>query len=276
MRAPTPRVMAPRPMGRVFPPGLWGRRPWRIVERNALAYRRMWIIFLSGFLEPILYLASIGIGVGHLVGSLRGPGGHLVTYQIYVAPGLLAASAMNGSALDTTFNFFVKFKYAHTYDSMLATPLGVRDLAQGEVRWALLRGSIYAAAFLATMAALGLIVSPWSILALPGAILIGYAFGGAGLAGSTWMRSYVDFDYVNLVLISSFLFSATFFPLSVYPTWLAWLVRLTPLYQGVALERALSLGAFDAALVVHVAYLAAMGYLAVAIAGKRLGHLLQP
>ncbi|MHB1486349.1 MAG: ABC transporter permease [Acidimicrobiales bacterium] len=269
-------VILPRRLGRVFPPGLWGHRPWRIIERNGLAYRRMWVIFLSGFLEPVLYLASIGIGVGHLVGSLAGPGGHSVTYQVYVAPGLLAASAMNGSALDTTFNFFVKFKYAHTYDSMLATPLGVQDLARGEVGWALLRGSVYAAAFLATMAALGLITSGWAVLALPGAILIGYAFGGAGLAGSTWMRSYVDFDYVNLVLISSFLFSATFFPLSTYPTWLAWLVRLTPLYQGVAMERALSLGALDISVAVHAVYLAAMGYVAVAVAAKRLGHLLQP
>lgn len=276
MSASRSPVTLPRRLGRVFPPGLWGHRPLRIVERNSLAYRRMWVIFLSGFLEPVLYLASIGIGVGHLVGSLVGPGGHPVTYQVYVAPGLLAASAMNGSALDTTFNFFVKFKYAHTYDSMLATPLGVQDLARGEVSWALLRGSVYAAAFLATMAALGLITSRWAVLALPGAILIGYAFGGAGLAGSTWMRSYVDFDYVNLVLISSFLFSATFFPLSTYPTWLAWLVRLTPLYQGVAMERALCLGALDISVAVHAAYLTAMGYLTVAVAAKRLGHLLQP
>ena len=99
------------------------RRPVRIVERNALAYRRIWYVFLTGFAEPVLYLLSIGVGVGRLVGDLPGPGGHPVPYQTFVAPGLLAAAAMNGAIFDTTFNFFVKFKYAHTYDAMLATPL---------------------------------------------------------------------------------------------------------------------------------------------------------
>ncbi|MGH9301385.1 MAG: ABC transporter permease [Acidimicrobiales bacterium] len=276
MTARSAAIKVPRQVGRVLPAGLFGHRPWRVIERNGLAYRRMWVVFLSGFLEPLLYLLSIGIGVGKLVGVLAGPGGHAVTYQVYVAPGLLAASAMNGSALDTTFNFFVKFKYAHTYDAMLATPLGVRDLARGEVGWALLRGSVYAAAFLGTMAGLGLTPSWWSILAMPGAVLIGYAFAGAGLGASTWMRSYVDFDYVNMVLITSFLFSATFFPLSSYPSALAWIVRLTPLYQGVAMERALCLGHPGPVLIVHAAYLAVLGYVGVALAARRLRRLLQP
>jgi len=120
--------------------------------------------------------------VGHLVGDLPGPGGHPVPYQTFVAPGLLAAAAMNGAIFDTTFNFFVKFKYAHTYDAMLATPLRVDEVAAGEVVWALLRGTIYAAGFLVTMGALGLVESGWAVLALPAAVLIGLGFAGAGLA----------------------------------------------------------------------------------------------
>ena len=272
---PTGAPSVPRSLGRVLPPGATGRRPLRIIERNALAYRRMWYVFLTGFAEPLLFLLSIGIGVGNLVGRIP-IGAHTVDYRTFVAPGLLAAAAMNGSVFDTTFNFFVKYKYAHTYDAMLATPLGVGDVTRGEIGWALLRGSIYSAAFLVTMAALGLAPSWWSIIGLPGAALIGFAFAGAGLAATTFMRSWVDFDFVNLAILPSFLFSATFFPLSRYPTALAWVVRATPLYQGVAFERAACLGALNWAMLGHVVYLAAMGFAGVRVSTARLSRLLQP
>ena len=253
-----------------------GKRPVRIVERNALAYRRIWYVFLTGFAEPILYLLSIGVGVGELVGDLPGPGGQPVPYETFVAPGLMAAAAMNGAIFDTTFNFFVKFKYAHTYDAMLATPLGVGEVASGEVVWALLRGTIYATGFLLTMVALGLVESGWAVLAVPAAVLIGLGFAGAGLAATTWMRSFIDFDYVNLAIVPLFLFSATFFPLSRYPDALGWIVRCTPLYQGVALERGLILGDIRWTLLLNAAYLGAMGWVGVRVAARRLGRLLQP
>jgi lipooligosaccharide transport system permease protein len=247
----------------------------RVVERDLLAYRRQWVIFVSGFAEPLLYLLSIGVGVGHLVGDVRF-GGEAIDYETFVAPGLLAAAAMNGSVFDTTFNFFFKIKYARSFDAMLATPLRTTDVAVGELTWALLRGSIYAAAFLVTMVALGLVESPWGVFALPGAMLIGFGFAGAGMAATTWMRSFVDFDYVNAALIVLFLFSATFFPLSRYPTVLEWVVQVTPLYQGVALERALTLGQLDWTLLFRIAYLATLGVVGVRLAGARLRRLLQP
>lgn len=156
-----------------------------VVERDMLAYRRQWMIFLTGFVEPLLYLLSIGVGVGALVGSVH-VGGQTVDYDTFVAPGLLAVAAMNGSVFDTTFNFFFKFKYARSFDAMLATPLRATDVALGELSWALLRGSIYAAAFLVTMALLGLVESPWGILCLPAAMLIGFASAGAGMAATTF------------------------------------------------------------------------------------------
>jgi lipooligosaccharide transport system permease protein len=252
------------------------RRALYIVERNTLAYRRMWYVFLAGFAEPILYLLSIGIGVGHLVGKLPGPGGHLVSYQEFVAPGMMAAAAMSGSVLDTTFSFFVKFKYLGTYETMLATPIGVLDLAYGEVAWGLLRGALYATAFLVTMLVMGLVASWWAVLAVPAALLIGFAFAGAGLASTTWMRSFIDFDYVNLALFPLFLFSATFFPLTRYPSTVQAIVRLTPLYQGVALERSLILGDVRWVAIGHAAYLAALGWIGIRTASRRLGRLLQP
>lgn len=250
------------------------RRAARVLERNVLAYRRMWYVFLTGFIEPILYLLSIGVGVGRLVGPLSAGGTHVVSYREFVAPGLLAVAAMQGAILDTTFNFFVKFKYVHTYDAMLATPLDPRDIAEGEVSWALLRGAVYAAAFTVTMASLGLVRSWWALAAVPAAVLIGFAFAGMGMGGTAFMRSWKDFDFVMLAILPLFLFSGTFSPLSAYPSTLRWVVRVTPLYQGVAIERSLVLGRLSWALVGHAAYLAVAGAVGVAVASRRMGRLL--
>ncbi|HUI49239.1 MAG TPA: ABC transporter permease [Acidimicrobiia bacterium] len=260
---------------RILPFLRWRHRPWRLVERNVLAYRRIWYIFLSGFLEPLLFLLSIGIGVGKLVGDVN-VGGVAVPYRSFVAPGLLAIAAMNGSLLDTTFNFFVKMKYSHTYDGVLASPLSPRDVASGEITWALIRGGTYSGAFVLTMLAFGDLRSWWAVLALPGAVVIGFGFAGIGLAATTFMRSFVDFDYVNMAIIPLFLFSATFFPLSRYPAGLQAVIRLTPLYQGVVLERSLTLGDVHWTLLVNIAYLVAMGLIGLRVASRRIEQLLQP
>ena len=252
------------------------RRVTRVVERNARVNVRMWPAFVSGFFEPAFYLFSIGVGVGALVGQVEGPGGRLVDYEQYVAPAMMAVAAMNGCIFDTTFNFFGKIKYAHTYDGMLATPLGVTDVVRGELTWALLRGVLQAVVFFLTMWAMGLTPSGWGVLSVPAAALIGFAFAGAGLGLTTFMRSFFDFDYVDLAIVPLFLFSGTFFPLSEYPTGLAWVVRCSPLYQGVAIERALVLGEPSWTLLLHAAYLAAMGYAGLRVAGNRLGRMLQP
>ena len=251
------------------------QRATRVVERNVLAYRRMWFIFATGFAEPLLYLLSIGIGVGKLVGDIEF-NGNSVPYDHFVAPGLLAMSAMTGALLDTTFNFFVKFKYTKVYDSVLSTPIGPSDLAVGEVAWSLLRGAIYSTVFLLTMVLFGLVESWWAILAAPVAVLIGFGFAGAGLAATTFMRSFLDFDYINLAIVPLFLFSATFFPISQYPAGLEAFIRITPLYQGVVLERSLVLGSVHWSLLLNAAYLAVMGAVGLRIAQRRLGRLLQP
>jgi lipooligosaccharide transport system permease protein len=251
------------------------RRAFRVVERNARVTQRSWLVFVSGFLEPVLYLLAIGVGVGSLVGQVDGPTGP-IDYEQFVAPAMLAISAMNGCVFDTTFNFFIKFKYAKVYDGMLATPIDVGDVVHGELASALLRGLCHALVFMATMVVMGLVPSAWGVLAVPAAVLIGFGFAGAGLGLTTYMRSWHDFDYVNLAITPLFLFSATFFPLSEYPGAVAWLVRVSPLYQGVALERALVLGDVAPGLLVHAAYLVAMGAWGVRVARRRLRPMLQP
>ncbi len=259
---------------RVAPPIVLGRsRADSVVERNVMVYRRTWIVIVSGFFEPLFYLLSLGFGLGAMVGEVPGPNGP-VPYAVFVAPALLASSAMNGAIYDSTLNVFHKLKWAKTYDAMLTTPLGVGDIAVGEIAWALIRGTLYAIAFFIVMLAFGLVESPWGVLIVPAAMLVGWAFAAVGMAATTFMRTWQDFDLVQIVIMPLFLFSATFYPITTYPEPLRTLVQLSPLYQGVDLIRGLSLGAVGPASLAHVAYLTVMALIGVAIASRRLRRLL--
>jgi lipooligosaccharide transport system permease protein len=261
---------------RLTPVSLLGsRRALRLVERNVLVYRRGWAFLVTGFFEPFFYLLSIGVGLNHLVGALH-VGGRTVAYTGYVAPGLLASSAMNGALFDATFNIFFKLKITKTYDAVLSTPLGVSDVALGELLWSLMRAGLYSGAFLVVMASLGYVLTWWAVLCYPAAVLISFAFSAAGMAATSYMRSWQDFDRISLAIIPLFLFSATFYPLSVYPRWLQVVVQCTPLYQGVALVRGLDAGLFSWSLLGHALYLAVMGTAGLAITGRRFAELLLP
>ena len=255
------------------PPPRPAAASWRLLQRNFLAYRRAWVAFLTGFAEPVLYLFSIGVGVGQLVSGFE-VNGQMVAYAAFVAPGMLAASAMNGAVLDSTFNVFFKLKYIKLYDSILATPMRTNDLARGEVAWSLLRGGAYSAGFLVVMAVMGLVGSWWAVLALPATLLIGFGFAGVCMALTTWMRSWQDFEYVQLAILPMYLFSATFFPVTAFHGVLRWVVEWTPLYRGVVLCRELTTGAVSAESLTSVVYLAAMGAIGMLVASRRLDKLL--
>jgi lipooligosaccharide transport system permease protein len=250
-----------------------GGRAHLLFERNLMVYRRSWMIIFSGVFEPLFYLFSMGIGLGHFVGKVPGPGGRLIDYASFVAPALLASAAMNGAIYDAT-NVFWKLKYMRTYDAMLSTPIGPADVAVGETAWALFRGFLYAISFLAVAGSLGLIESAWGLLALPGAVVIGFAFAGVGVAATTFMRTWQDFELIGLVQLPMFLFSATFFPITTYPEAIQWVVRFSPLYHAVELLRALNFGTVGWAQLVNVAYLLVLGACGLFIAQRRLGKLL--
>jgi lipooligosaccharide transport system permease protein len=246
----------------------------RLIERHAQAYRRAWLVFISGIFEPLFYLLSVGLGLGVLVGKVAGPGGQLIPYREFVAPGLLAVSSMNGAMFDSTFNVFFRLKYAKLYDAVLATPMRPTQVALGEIGWALIRGTIYAVAFMGVMLALDLVHSPWAVLDVPVAVLIGFGFAAIGMFGTTYMKSWQDFDYVILVSMPLFLFSATFYPLSVYPRPAQVVIEWTPLYQGVVLLRDLTVGVVGPGLLWRAAYLAALGVAGLYASGRRIGKLL--
>jgi len=251
-----------------------GQRWLRMIERNLLVYKHGWLVLFSGFFEPLFYLLSIGFGLGQLVGDVVGPGGQQIPYTLFVAPALLAASAMNGAITESTFNFFFKLNYDKTFASILTTPMSPADISVGELAWALIRGALYTIGFIAVMAVLGLVRSPLILLTLPGALLIGFAFAAVGMAATSFMRTWQDFDLIQLVILPMFLFSGTFFPLDTFPAAARILIQLTPLYHGVDLLRDLSVGVVGPETVVHVGYLLLIGFLGMAVVSRRLDKLL--
>ena len=206
----------PAPLLRILPLHLYAGRSRVLIERSFRVYKTTWWIVVSGFFEPLFYLLALGNGLGSLVGTVDGPHGP-ISYAAFIAPGLLATSAMNGAIYDSTMNVFFKIRFAKLYDGMLATSLGPMDVAVGEITWSLLRGALYAAAFELTMLAMGLIYSPWAVLVVPCALLIAGGFAAVGMAVTTYMKTFQHLEWVQIVLLPMFLFSTTFYPLSVYP-----------------------------------------------------------
>ncbi|HJS72237.1 MAG TPA: ABC transporter permease [Acidimicrobiia bacterium] len=258
------------PIGKITP-----FRAQRIWEKNYIAYRRLWKVIFSGFFEPVFYLFAVGIGVGALVGDVVLPNGDTVPYAAFVAPAMMAASAMNGAVIETTFNIFFKLKFGKVYEGVLTTPMQPMDIAIGEIGWALLRGALYSTVFVGVMFAMGMTESWLAVLAIPAATLIGFAFGAAGMAACTWMKSWQDFDLVTLVTMPMFLFSGTFYPIDVYPPALQVVARLSPLYHGTELLRGFTLGILDWSMLGHALFLVVMGLIAAGIASRRLDGMLR-
>jgi lipooligosaccharide transport system permease protein len=255
-RTDAPRQSAPGPLATA-----WSRvwRARRLVERNIMVYRHQWVIIVSGAFEPIFYLLGIGLGLGAIVETVSLADGSSVSYAAFVAPALVASAAMNGAVFETIFNVFFKLNYAKTYDGVLATPMGITEIAIGELLWALMRSTLYAVAMFLIMWAMGLILSPLGVLMIPAALLVAAAFAAAGLAGTSYLRTVNDFDIpLGLIVMPMFLFSGTFFPIEgVLPDWLVTIITFTPLYHGISLIRGLSTGLVGVEQLVSLLYLVA-------------------
>jgi lipooligosaccharide transport system permease protein len=231
-----------------------------------------WLVMVSGLFEPIFYLLSLGIGLGALVGTVT-VDGREIEYAAFIAPALLAVAAMNGAIYDSTWNVFFKIRFAKLYEGMLATSLGPLDVALGEISLALLRGALYAGGFMLVMQVLGLNLSWWAVLAIPAVLLIAFGFASIGMAITSYLTTFQQMDWINFVLLPMFLFSATFYPLTVYPEPIQWMIQALPLWHGVELVRGLTTGVVGPALLVHVAYYAAMIGVGMVFTTKRLRAL---
>lgn len=252
------------------------RRARRMIERNLIVYRHVWMVIVSGFFEPLFYLLGIGLGLGSLVPDVGG-----ISYGAFVVPGLLAANCMNGALTDGMFNIYFKLHHEKTYDGILATPMRVADVALGEMAWAVIRGSLYAAAFLVVVVLIGaltgapLLLSWWAVLALPAAMLVATTFSAMAVCVTTFLRKVQDFDIVTgLGVLPMFLFGGTFFPVAQLPEGVRWVVQVVPMYHAVETLRPLTTGRVDAGILVHVGYLVATGTAAFALAMRRLERAL--
>ena len=254
--------------------GSFAGRPQVLLERSWMAFKNSaWIAVLSGFFEPVLYLLSFGYGLGHLIGTITLPGGRVVSYAMFIAPGLLATSAMNGAIYDSTWNVFFKLKFDRIYQGMLQTSLGSVDVALGEIGWALIRGLAYTVGFMCIAVPAGLIPSWWGILAIPAAVLIAFGFASIGMAITSCFTTFQQMDFVNIVMLPLFLFSGSFYPLTVYPGYLQAILKASPLWQAIEMVRDLTLGVVSWGILWHVLYFAVMVGIGVTATSKRLTKL---
>ncbi|WP_197287122.1 ABC transporter permease [Planomonospora sphaerica] len=245
-----------------------------LVLRSALASRRTWWGIATGFLEPVFYLATMGFGLEHMVGMVHTPDGSPISYAAFIAPALLAATTMNGAFYDLSVGFYFKLRHARVYEAVLTTPTGVADVLLGETLWSALRGTLYAIAFLAAMAALGVVTSPWALVMLPMAFAVACSFGLIALAVTTYLRTWNDTQLIQLITVPMLLFATTFYPLEIYPEMLQPIIQALPLYQANVLMRSVAVGTWSSTATFAIGYLIILGLLGAAVALRRLDRIL--
>jgi lipooligosaccharide transport system permease protein len=230
-----------------------------VVEREFQVYRRLWRgLAFSMFLNPILFLAAMGVGLGNLVDESSGDVAG-VSYLQFVAPGLMVASAVQLVAGESLWPVMAGAKWLRFYHGMTATPITAGDVFGGFVIWQAIRTVLAATVFLAVAALLGAIPSAWGILAIPATALTAAAFCAPIGAFSVTQESDFSFPVImRLGILPLFLFSGTFFPISELPDWLEPFVVLSPLWHGVEIARSATTGDVEIGpMLVHVVVLVA-------------------
>ncbi len=233
----------------------------RVWHRNWLVYRRLWHRSLAfGFLQPVLFLTAMGLGLGQLMGPQDTEAFGGFDYIVWLGPGLLAAMAMQTATFESTYPIMNKIMWGRNYEAMLSTPLQIRNIVWGELAWGAFRVGSLAVVFLIVLFVFGIPRSPEAVLAIPFTILIGVAFSSCLIAFTATQKNDVGFSAVFRFIINPlFLFSGTFFPLTQLPEGLQLVAWATPLFHGVELVRGSILGTLEPLpAILHLAYLLAM------------------
>jgi lipooligosaccharide transport system permease protein len=241
----------------------------RPFEYWLLAFKHSWrASLLSSVLTPVLYLAALGVGLGALVDSSEPGGLNGVAYLTFVAPGLLAAAGMQIATDEAGQPVRAAAQWTKTYQAMLATPLGVREVLQGHLLWILVRVATSCAIYAGVMAAFGAFDSPWAALTLPVAVLTGMAFAAPFAAFAVTQERDLGFAVMSrFVVVPMFMFSGTFFPIEELPGALEPVAYVTPLWHGVDLARELSLGTAEiGSSLLHAGYLGLWAVAGMAVA----------
>ena len=245
----------------------------RVWQRNFLVYKRLWHRSIAfGFLQPVLFLTAMGIGVGALMSGQEASAFGGVPYIDWLGPGLLSAMAMQTATFESTYPIMNKIMWGRNYEAMLSTPLTTRNIIIGELFWVAFRIGTLATVFLLVLTLFGIVRSPAALLVIPVGMLIGTAFSSCLIAFTATQRNDVGFSAIfRFVINPLFLFSGTFFPLSNLPDQIEWVAWLTPLFHGVQLIRGLVLGSLDwLAAPIHLGYLLAMLAIGVVLADRNL------
>jgi lipooligosaccharide transport system permease protein len=228
----------------------------RSFEYWVRSYRRVWRgSLVTSIVGPVLYLTALGVGLGKLVNRGQGLG---VPYLHYVAPGILAATVMQIGTFESSYPVMAAIRWTRQYHAMLATPLRVRDLVAGQQLYVAARLGLVSAIYLAIIAAFGAIESPLAVAGWPVAVMIGLAHSAPVSAFSAWLERDEGFNALfRFGITPLFLFSGTFFPITRLPHGIREVAYATPLWNGVDLERHLTLGtATPWPSLAHAAYLA--------------------
>ena len=250
----------------------------RVLEHHLLVYRRTWkgSVFVS-FVSPILFLGAMGFGLGSLIS--RGPSRTVdgASYLAFLAPGLLAATAMQSAYVEATYPIMARIQWLRTYEGMLATPIGVLDVLAGEFGWLALRLALGSCAFFLVMLLFGTVHSGLALLAILVAVLTGLAFATPILAFTATQRKDTSFPFIGRFLITPlFLLGGVFFPIHQLPQLVQGIAWLTPLAHGVALARGLLVGQAPPSAGLHLAVLLAYAAIGVVVARVTLQRRLVP
>lgn len=252
----------------------------RIVEGEFLVYKRVWkgSVF-SSFLQPVLYLAAMGLGLGTLVD--RGAGESALQglrYVEFLAPGLLAAAAMQTGAGESSFPVMAGLKWRKTYEARVATPIGVADLVVGHLLWVGIRVAMASLAFMIVSAALGVIQLGGGLVAVLVCVLVGLAYGAPIMAYAASLDNDLGLSHLfRYGIVPMFLFSGTFFPVSQLPDAVEPVALVVPLWHGVQVVRHVTIGLpAEYPLAVHIGYLLLWIVAATPLAVWRFRRRLKP
>lgn len=246
-------------------------RAWHVWERDRDTYLRLWRTELwPPFLEPLMYLLAFGLGLGAYVTSIGGQ-----SYLQFIAPGIMAQSAMFAAAFECTYGSFVRMEFQKTFDAIIATPVSIQDVVAGEILWATTRGLIGASAILIVVSLMGLVQWPSAVLMLPLAAISGFMFASIGMVVTSVVPSINSFNYfITLGLTPMFLVSGVFFPLDALPPFFQRLAFLSPLTHVVMPMRAAATGQLSWALLWNVAVVLVLGAVAFSLALRLMSRRL--
>ncbi|GAA1314846.1 ABC transporter permease [Pseudonocardia xinjiangensis] len=240
--------------------------------RTREALTLLGVIWLTAVTEPVLYLLAMGLGVGSLIDSTIPVDSHQLSYIQFVAPAMLAVSCMSGAISASIFSFYTRHRHLGMFTMISTAAVSPAEVVVADWLWEIIRVTMLSAIFVAVMVVAGVVGVGNALVAFVATILVIAAFAAVGIGLSTLLRGWQDFDIITVAQTVLFLFSGTFFPIQQYPEWLQVIVQLSPLYQSIALLRALTIGDFGMALVVPIGYLLLMVVAGLLFSVRRLGR----